>query len=420
MDNAGRVRDVFTVANIARGEGEQAAVASDLWIGDHRVVMTKTLVLGAGMVGSVIASDLATDASLSVTVADRSEDALAQASERAARAGASVATVAADLGDRNELVKLMQGADLVVGALASRLGFQTLQTVIEARKPYCDISFMPEDAWELDELAKKNGVTAVVDFGVAPGMSHLLCAHGASLLDECRSLAIYVGGLPREPRWPHHYQAPFAPSDVIEEYVRPVRLVEHGEVVVREPLSEPEWIEFDGVGQLEAFNTDGLRSLTEFMDVPFMKEKTCRYPEHAALMRAFRATGLFGEEPIQAGDTSVRPVDVVSALLLPQWKYEERQEDLTVMRIVVEGMQGGTTKRHVWDLHDVYDRETGTPSMSRTTAFPCALMARELASGRFARPGVVTPERVGDDAARVERLLAGLRERGVVFTHAEA
>jgi len=377
--------------------------------------MPNALVLGAGMVGGVMAADLATDRSFRVVVADRSAEALQRASARASRAGATVDAVVADLGDRAALRALIDKADIVLGALASRLGFETLRTVIEAGKPYCDISFMPEDAWELDELARSAGVTAVVDFGVAPGMSHVLTAHGAGRLTECRSAAIYVGGLPREPRWPFHYKAPFAPTDVIEEYRRPVRLVEHGEVVVREPLSEPEWLEFPGVGTLEAFNTDGLRSLTRSTKIPFMKEKTLRYPEHAQLMRALKETGFLDGDKLRVGDVSVRPVDVLSALVLPKWAYEDGEEDLTVMRIVVEGTADGSPARLVWDLLDTYDRETATSSMARTTAFPCALMARELAAGRFHKPGVVTPEQVGQDEELVERLLSGLASRGVVF-----
>jgi saccharopine dehydrogenase-like NADP-dependent oxidoreductase len=381
--------------------------------------MTDALVLGAGMVGSVIAADLAADPSFRVTVADRSDEALKAASRRASRLGATVRTVVADLGDRAVLREQLAGADIVLGALASRLGFETLRTVIEAGKPYCDISFMSEDAWELDELARSKGVTAVVDFGVAPGMSHVLVARGVSRLTECRSVAIYVGGLPREPRWPFHYKAPFAPTDVIEEYRRPARLVEHGEVVVREPLSEPEWLDIPGVGTLEAFNTDGLRSLTRAMKIPFMKEKTLRYPEHAQLMRTLQDTGFFGDEPIRVGDVSVRPVDVLSALVLPKWAYQEGEEDLTALRVVVEGTAEGEPTRLVWDLLDAYDRDTGTSSMARTTGFPCALMARELAAGRFDRPGVVTPELVGEDEALVERLLTGLAQRGVVFELSE-
>jgi saccharopine dehydrogenase-like NADP-dependent oxidoreductase len=128
-------------------------------------------------------------------------------------------------------------------------------------------------------------VTAVVDCGVAPGLSNMMCGAAAARLDPLESVEIYVGGLPAERHWPFDYKAGFAPWDVLEEYTRPARIVEHGQIVLKEPLSEPELLEFPGVGTLEAFNTDGLRSLAYTLKAPFMKEKTLRWPGHAELMR---------------------------------------------------------------------------------------------------------------------------------------
>ncbi|MCA9291533.1 MAG: hypothetical protein KDA25_10415, partial [Phycisphaerales bacterium] len=275
--------------------------------------------------------------------------------------------------------------------------------------------FMPEDAWTLDELAKEHGVTAVVDCGVAPGMSNMLAGYAAASLDPCTNIEIYVGGLPRERRWPYEYKAGFSPYDVIEEYVRPSRIVEHGRVVVREALSEPELMDFDGVGTLEAFNTDGLRSLAATLDVPFMKEKTLRYPGHIELMRVFRETGLFGHEPIDAGGVTVRPIDVIQSLLFPKWTYEEGEEDLTVMRVLADGRRDGRDVRLTWDLLDFYDRASGATSMSRTTAMPCTAMARLVASGAFDQRGVIVPELVGRTSGMLDRVLGMLKERGIVY-----
>jgi saccharopine dehydrogenase-like NADP-dependent oxidoreductase len=361
-----------------------------------------------------MAADLATDPDLTVTIADNRAEALARA---AGRSAGRVRTLRADLGDVAALRRAIEPFDVVVGALASVIGFQTLRAVIEAGKPYCDISFMPEDAIELDALARERGVTAVVDCGVAPGMSNLLAARSVASLDRAESVEIYVGGLPRERRWPFEYKAGFSPSDVIEEYTRPSRIVEHGRIVTRPALSEPELLDFEGVGTLEAFNTDGLRSLAYTMSVPFMKEKTLRYPGHIGLMRVFRETGLFGHEPIEVGGVRVRPIDVISTLMFPKWSYGPGEEDLTVMRIVVEGVKGGRRERHSWDLLSFYDRESQATSMARTTAFPCAIMARAVASGRYVNPGVNPPERFGGDAGLVEHILAEHRGRGVEYRH---
>jgi len=374
--------------------------------------MPNAIVLGAGMVGSVMAWDLASDSDFSVTVADRSEDALERTK---ARSPERLETAVLDLSDLDAVKKAIGPFDIVLGAAASHLGYDLLRTVIECGKNYADISFMPEDAMDHDELAKANGVTAVVDCGVAPGMSNLLCGRAVAALDECSELEIYVGGLPVERRWPFEYKAGFAPADVIEEYTRPSRIVEGGETVVRAALTEPELMDLPGVGTVEAFNTDGLRSIADTLDVPNMKEKTLRYPGHIEIMRVLRAMGLFSKEPITVGGQQVVPLEVTSALMFPMWTYEEGEADLTVMRVTGAGIKDGVETRITWDLLDYYDPMTKATSMSRTTAFPCAIVARLIARGELARPGVAPPELLGHDEELVERVLAELLARGVQY-----
>jgi len=373
--------------------------------------MPNAIVLGAGMVGSVMAWDLARDDDFNVAIADRSEDALARAKARDPR----IETLTLDLSDLDAVKKAIEPFDIVLGAAASHLGYELLRTVIEAGKSYADISFMPEDALDHDELARANGVTCVVDCGVAPGMSNLLCGRAVAALDACVDLEIYVGGLPVERRWPFEYKAGFAPADVIEEYTRPSRIVEGGEVVVREALSEPELMDLPGVGTVEAFNTDRLRSIADTLDIPNMKEKTLRYPGHIEIMRILRAMGLFSKEPIEVGGQTVVPLEVTQALMFPMWSYEPGEADLTVMRVTGAGILDGVATRITWDLLDYYDPATNATSMSRTTAFPCAIFARMIARGELNRPGVAPPELLGHDQALVERVLTELHERGVRY-----
>jgi saccharopine dehydrogenase-like NADP-dependent oxidoreductase len=246
-------------------------------------------------------------------------------------------------------------------------------------------------------------------------MSHLLAAHAVARLGAARRLRILVGGLPVERRLPFQYKAGFAPSDVIEEYTRPARVVEGRRVVTRPALSVVERVDFAGVGTLEAGLTDGLRSLLDSLEVPEMSELTLRWPGHYDLMRAFGEAGLFSVEPLEIGGARVRPLDVTSQLLVEAWTFAAGEEDLTVMRIEVEGDR----RRLVFDLLDRYDRETHTTSMARTTAFPCAIVARLLLDGTWSRSGVVAPEELAGVPGLVERVLAEHRARGVGYVERE-
>ncbi|MDX2148233.1 MAG: saccharopine dehydrogenase C-terminal domain-containing protein [Planctomycetota bacterium] len=387
--------------------------------------MAKFLVLGCGMIGSLIARELATCAEAGeggpvgaghlVTVADARSENLRRMLDRVPAAADRVRCVEGDLSSPGLVTRLALDADVVVGAMPSRLGLQTLRAVIDARRTYCDISFMPEDPSELSEMARSAGVTVIVDCGVAPGMSNLLAAHAAAQLDTLHSVSIFVGGLPRERRLPFEYKAAFSPYDVLEEYTRVARVVEHGRIVQKEALSEPEYLEFPGVGTLEAFNTDGLRSLMQSLKAPFMKEKTLRYPGHAQLMRAFRDIGLFSEEEVRLGERRIRPRELTAALLFPKWTYEPGEEDLTVMRVSVEGTKFNQVHTLSWDLTDFYDHATQSTSMARTTGYTCTTVARLLASGRFSLPGVHAPEALASIPGLVEDVLTQLEQRGVRY-----
>jgi lysine 6-dehydrogenase len=364
-------------------------------------IMKKIIVLGAGLVGGAIALDL--KSRFDVTAADAS----AQALEKLKKAG--IRTFQADLSDEKILKNLVRDYDLVIGAMPGFLGFETLKRVIEAGKDCVDISFFPEDAFELDALAKERGVTAVVDCGVAPGLGNIILGyHNAQM--KVRRFQCLVGGLPQVREWPWEYKAVFSPIDVIEEYIRPARYVEGGRLVTREALSDPELIHFDGVGTLEAFNTDGLRSLIRTMPhIPDMIEKTMRYPGTIQHLRVLRDSGFFSYDEIDVNGQRLRPIDLTARLLFPRWKLKPGEGDLTIMRVAVEGDKGTWTYR----LLDRYDPVSDTISMARTTGYTCTAVANLVASGQFDRKGICPPEYIGETEKNFRFVMKYLEERGV-------
>ncbi|MCX6295348.1 MAG: saccharopine dehydrogenase NADP-binding domain-containing protein, partial [Bacteroidetes bacterium] len=244
--------------------------------------MKKIIVLGAGMVGSAIAIDLAKK--YFVTVADLNENAL----EKLKGKNSQITMLQLNAKDKKLLIAAITPFDIVVCAVPGFMGYETLKTILETGKNVVDISFFPENALDLDALAKQKGVTAIVDCGVAPGMDNIILGYyneKMNLTDfEC-----LVGGLPKVKKWPFNYKAPFSPIDVIEEYTRPARYVENGEIITKPAMSDIEHIEMDGVGTLETFNSDGLRSIIFTMPhIKNMKEKTMRYPGHIEKVLALR------------------------------------------------------------------------------------------------------------------------------------
>jgi lysine 6-dehydrogenase len=370
---------------------------------------TKIAVLGAGLVGFPMALDLSKDKDFTVTVYDIRQDRLAHIKEKY-----GLNTWRLDFSDESAVREIVRKADFVVSAVPGFLGFQTLKVIIEEGKNVVDIAFFPEDLFELEELAAKKGVIAISDIGVAPGMSNILTAYGSRKLDKTEKVRIYVGGLPKVRQLPFEYRAPFSPIDVIEEYTRPARFIRDGRLVEMPALSEPEYLEFSGCGTLEAFNSDGLRSLIKTIECPDMIEKTLRYPGHIDKIKLLKECGFFSTETVDIKGHDIRPIDLTTHLLFPMWELKN-EEDLTIMKVMVEGTKDGQKKRYTWELSDESDQASGIHSMARTTGYTATAAVRMITSGLYTRKGVSPPEYVGFEPACVDFMLKDLAKRGVIY-----
>lgn len=373
----------------------------------------KIAVLGAGMVGRTIAIDLST--SFDVTSVDKSEASLAKLKSQ----NSSLKTLAFDLSETEGYNTLLQPFDIVVAAVPGFMGYNTLKGIIEAGKNVIDISFSPEDMLSLDSLAKEKSVTAIVDCGVAPGMSNFILGRYNEEM-KIENFECYVGGLPKIRKKPFEYKAPFSPVDVIEEYMRPARMQENGQIVTKAALSDIELMEFDEIGTLEAFNTDGLRSILDTMGhIPNMKEKTLRYPGHADLIIALQRSGFFDTIPISIQNTKITPLSFTASILFNEWKLLPGEEEFTVMKVIAEGIENGKHKKVTYSLLDRYDVNTQTSSMARSTGYTATAAVHLVANQLFTGKGVYPPEKIGSNKNCFEFVLKHLKQRNVVWEKEE-
>ena len=362
--------------------------------------MATIVVLGAGLVGGVMVKDLAKQHDVtSVDISQKNLDQLG-----------GINTICADISDTKTLQKIISDFDLVVGAVPGFMGYKMMKDVIEAVKNIVDISFYPEDPFGLDEIAKEKGVVAIMDCGVAPGMGNIILGHhnlNMKVIDyEC-----LVGGLPEKREWPYEYQAVFSPIDVIEEYVRPARFVKDSKMIIKEALSDTEIIDFEEIGPLESWNSDGLRTLIDTMPhIPNMIEKTLRYPGCVEYLKVLRESGFFSYDEIEVKGQKIRPIDVTSKLLFPKWEMKEGDKDFTVMRIIIKGKENGNDTIYRYDLLDRF--QNNTISMARTTGFTCAAVVNLVLNGDYNRKGISPPEYLGEHLTFVKKYL---EERSVFY-----
>ena len=266
-------------------------------------------------------------------------------------------------------------------AVPGNLGFKLVKDIINNKKNVVDISFSKEDLMSLDNLARENNVTAVFDAGVAPGIPNYILGHIGKKY-TVTSFEYFVGGLPKHPEPPYNYKAPFSPLDVLEEYIRPARFRVDGKIEVLPALSDIVQLQYDKIGKLEAFNTDGLRSILKTMPhIHHVTEKTLRYPGHAKLI----------QKELLTKKIDIKNPKTLSSVF-EKWKLHSGEEEFTILDVRIR-----TSDKHLnYFLFDETDSESSTTSMARTTGFTATATTNLLIDGHFNVAGVYPPELISN------------------------
>lgn len=367
----------------------------------------KVIVLGSGKIGSVMGLDFSKRGA-DITLSDID----LKRGENAAKAIGADA-VRFDTSDHNAMVKTLREYDFVLGALPGDYGFNALKAVTDARKNMVDVSFTPEDPTTLDETAKKAGITIIPDCGVAPGLSNMLVGYGSSKLDTVEEAKIMVGGIPETEIPPLGYTITWSADGLIDEYIRDVSIIKDGRMTQVPALSGLENIEFPGVGTLESFYTDGLRTLVQsFPDTKNLYEKTLRYPGHVEKVKLLRELGFFGEETVTVQGKEVMP-KLVSARIFEKSLTKPEIGDILAMMIEVSGVKDGEKKGFRYHVLEYHDHESGVSAMARTTAYTASIVAGILVDGGIKKKGVIPMERLGADHRFVEKVFKEHMKRSV-------
>src|SRR6267378_5031382 len=370
----------------------------------------RILVVGCGKVGSEIARNLSgSDEVDSVVAMDANSQNLKLLRKRVPR----IQTVKLSISQKPRFHALLREVDLVCGALPGRLGFDLMSETVKAGRDTVDISYTPRDAFLLQRRAKEVGCRVVPQCGVAPGFTNMCVGDASRRMEKMKSVEIFVGGLPEKPELPLNYRIVFSLEDVVNEYSRPVQVIEDGKLKKVDALSGRGLTSFPGVGRLEYFLTDGLGSLPRsFPRTREMHEFTLRYPGHADMMSALRVLGFFERNPVRIDGVEVEPRQL-SIELLRGAMSQGSPEDFLALRVDVKGLSRGKRVHLRYQLLDHYNRRSGVSAMARTTAYPCTSVALLMGRGEIKETGIVPPERIAQDERLFKYVLGQLAERGV-------
>ena len=148
--------------------------------------------------------------------------------------------------------------------------------------------------------------------------------------------------------------------------------------------------------------------------IPNMIEKTLRYPGHCEYISVLKKSGFFSDEEITVNGQKVRPLDFTSNILFKEW-FLGNEEEITVMRVIVEGKKGKEKMSVCYDLYDEFDQASSTASMSRTTGYTATAAATMFLKGLWDEKGVFPPELIGKNETCFDFIIEYLKERGVEY-----
>ena len=381
--------------------------------------MSHFLVLGAGKMGIVLAKDLIeSDAQNKVTLVDIDAEQLKHASEFIQ--SDRLLPLPGDVEDEEFTERIFKGKDVVLCALLHTHSLRMLREAVRLRVHFVDlVGEWPLERLEHDEESKKKGICLISGLGVSPGITNVCVARGVHLLDEVEKAMIYVGGNPVDPKPPLKYRIVYAVESLLDFYERKVPVLKGEEIHEVEPLSGIESISFPApYSNMECFYTDGLNSLLYTMKGKIkgeLAEKTIRHKGHAQEIKILKECGLFSREPVIVSGQQVIPRKVLEAVLDSEIKLGD-EEDVTLLRIVINGKKSGKPETHVFEMVDHYDREKRATSMAKTTSFPASVAAQMILSGKIAQKGSLFPENIFFDEL-YPPLMDELARRGVIITH---
>jgi lysine 6-dehydrogenase len=372
----------------------------------------KILVLGCGNIGSVAARDLAENLpSAKIVVADASEARAEQTAKQIGTGNVSHAVV--DALNHNELVNTIGKFDLTVGALPGFLGFRVCKASISAKVDIVDVSFMPEDVVKLHKDALRNKVCVIPDCGMSPGLGSMLVGRASSQLDTVESVHMFNGGLPEKPLPPLEYVITWSAKDLIELYTRKANIVRNSKLTQVPATSGVEELTFPGVGKLEGFYSDGLRSLLKTVKVTGdMWEKSLRYPGHAEKINLLENLGFFEKKPVRVEGAEVTPRALTERLLEMKLK-KPGTPDIVAMLIEVVGLKNEKRIQFQYRMLEGFDKKRNVTAMARTTAYTTSVVAQLVAKHAITEKGVIPTEKLGMNRKFYNRFMSMMKKKGV-------
>ncbi len=379
----------------------------------------KILLLGVGMQGKAALHDLVNSSDVAHVIA--ADVNYAELQHYVAQLDSKkVTAINLDVRDDGAVIKQMRQVQAVIILLPQEFRLNLVKLAIESGIHLIETSYSLPEYTDLGLAAKAQDVAILPEFGLDPGIDLVLAARAIQEFDQVHALHVYGTGVP-EPKaadTPIKYKISWTFAGVLSAYQRPARLLKDGQIVTLSPSemfdpSNIHMVEMPDLGPMEAYyNGDAVK----YLDVFQIKDTTTdtgrysmRWPGHAEFWKKMVDLGFLAEEPLNVGGQKISPRQFVHDLLSPQLGYRRDERDVAAIRVVVEGLVNGGSKRIIYQMIDRRDLDTGLMAMQRTVGYTASIGAQMLLRGDIKQRGLLTPTR--DIPYNI--FIAELKKRGI-------
>jgi lysine 6-dehydrogenase len=362
---------------------------------------------GGGLTGQCTVRDLATGGVFDSVVAADLDPQLAAAAAKAA--GPKASAVPIDVRDRAAVVKLLDGAEVVVNAVQYTFNLAVMEAALEAKVPYLDFGglfHMTRRQLELDGRFRAAGLLAIPGLGQVPGVSNVLAMEAARDLPRVDSIVIRDGWRDLTVGAPE-ISFTWSPSTFLDEMILPAMVFEDGAYREYPPMSGAEDYEFDApVGRTRVYRTLHSEPATLPESLRSKGLAHCEWKEGGPgieVLRTMSLLGLGSEKALEVRGATVTPRDFTLALLKREKLLGAPEgitvDDWEVCDIELRGSDG--TKPVVRHARARFPprpdwRLTAT---EYAVGVAGAVGAELIAQGKVRERGVVPPERCVPAAA---------------------
>jgi len=386
----------------------------------------KTLIIGAGGVGNVVAFKCAMNQKTfgAITLASRTLSKCERIAKNIKeKISISINTASIDADSIPELIELFKEIqpDIVINVA---LPYQDL-TIMDACTT-CGINYLdtanyehPDTAkfeykeqWERDDAFKTNHIMALLGSGFDPGVTNVFCAYAQKhYFDEIHTIDILDCNA-----GDHGY--PFATNFNPEINLREVsakgRYWENGKWIETEPMEIMKVWNYPEIGEKDSYLLyhEEMESLIKHIKglkrIRFFMTFGESYLTH---MKCLENVGMLGIKEIEHKGQKIVPMEFLATLLPDPASLGERTTGKTNIGIYAKGIKDGVEKTvYIYQVsdHEECYAEVLSQGVSYTTGVPAMIGAKLILEEKWKAKGVFNMEEFDPDPFMNELMIQGL------------